>query len=86
MFERQLRFVTENSDELAMVDPFYLPHICLAIMQEHKARFITVYAPDNGMKTVFVAHYNTETEHDLLSDRYTYCYFDGSKNEHLKQY
>lgn len=86
MFERELRFVTENSDELAVVDPFYLPHVCLSIMQEHKARFITVYAPDNEMRTVFVGHYNSEVQSKELHDRYTYCYFDGSKNEHLKRY
>lgn len=86
MFERTLRFITENSDELATIDPFYLPQVCLSIMQEHKAWFITVYAPDNGMKTIFVAHYNAETKYDTLQDRYTYCYFDGSKNEHLKRY
>lgn len=85
MFERELRFVTENSDELATVDPFYLPHVCLSIMQEHKARFIAVYAPNNEMRTVFVGHYNPEAP-DYLHTRYTYCFFDGSKNAHLKQY
>ena len=85
MFERQLRFVTENSDELATVDPFYLPHICLSLLQEHNAKFIAVYAPDNLMRTVFVAHYNAEGPEGLRMS-YTYCYFDGSKNEHLKDY
>lgn len=85
MFECKLRFVTENSDELATVDPFYLPQICLFILQEHNARFIAVYDPDNQMRTVFVAHYNTEGPEGLRMS-YTYCYFDGSTNEHLKDY
>lgn len=85
MFERSLRFVTENSDELATVDPFYLPHICLAILQEHNANFIAVYAPNNEMRTVFIAHYNAEAP-EKIHLKYTYCYFDGSKNNHLKGY
>lgn len=85
MFEQTLRFVTENSDELATVDPFYLPHVCLAILQEHNARFIAVYSPNNEMRTEFVAHYNPEAP-DKLHLRYTYCYFDGSNNNHLKNY
>lgn len=84
MFERPLRFVTEKSDEVALVDPFYLPHICITILAEHDARFIAVYDPNNEMKTVFVAHYNPETTSQELKDRYTYCFFDGSKNSHLK--
>lgn len=86
MFKRQLRFVTEKSDETALVDPFYLPHICITILAEHEARFIAVYDPDNGMKTVFVAHYNPEIDSQDLYERYAYCFFDGSKNKHLKKY
>lgn len=86
MFKRTLRFVTEKSDEMAVVDPFYLANICITILSEHEARFITVYDPQNGMKTIFVAHYNTEVKSQDLKDRYTYCFFDGSKNEHLKRY
>lgn len=86
MFERKLRFVTEKSDEVATVDPFYLPNICITILAEHQARFIAVYAPDNNMKTIFVAHYNPEGAPNELKDRYTYCFFDGSKNKHLEQY
>lgn len=84
MFERELRFVTENSDELATVDPFYLPQIALSLLQEHTARFIAVYDPENNMKTIFIAHYNAEG--NTFHSRYTYCFFDGSANEHLKQY
>lgn len=86
MFEREIRFVTEKSDELAVVDPFYLPNICLTILDEHEARFITAYDPANGMRTVFVGHYNSEVESIELHDRYTYCFFDGSQNSHLKKY
>lgn len=86
MYERELRFITETSDELATVDPFYLPHIGLSIMAEHEARFIAVKDPGNQMKTIFVGYYNTEVESQELKDRYIYCFFDGSKNEHLKQY
>ncbi len=84
-FERTLRFVTENSDELATVDPFYLPNICITLLNEHNARFIAVYAPDNEMRTVFVAHYNPAPEGGLHLN-YTYCFFDGSQNKHLEQY
>lgn len=85
MFERRLRFVTEYSDEVAVVDPFYLPNICITILAEHDARFIAVYAPDNEMRTVFTAHFNGEAPDDHKL-RYTYCYFDGSQNSHLKNY
>lgn len=84
MFKRTLRFVTENSNELATVDPFYLPQIALSLLQEHTSRFIAVYDPENNMKTIFIAHYNIAG--DTIHSRYTYCFFDGSANEHLKQY
>lgn len=86
MFERELRFVTEKSDEVLTIDPFHLPNICITILAEHEARFIAVYDPKNGMKTIFTAHYNAETEAKEVYDRYTYCFFDGSKNRHLERY
>lgn len=49
MFERTLRFVTEKSDEMAVVDPFYLANVCITILAEHEARFITVYDPQKTM-------------------------------------
>lgn len=65
MFERTLRFVTENSDELLEVDPFYLPNDCFSLLVQHEARFIAVYDPRNHMKTLFTAHYNPESANDL---------------------
>lgn len=86
MNKRKLRFVTEKSDEEALVDPFYLPQICITILAQYEARFITVYDPDNNMRTVFVAHYNSDVISNELYDKYTYCFFDGSKNKHLEKY
>lgn len=86
MWKRKFRFVTEKSDEVALANPMHLPQICITILAEKEARFIAVYEVEYGSaQTIFVAHYNCEAKGDV-KDRYTYCYFDGSKNTHLKQY
>lgn len=86
MWKRKLRFVTEKSDYVALANPEHLPQIAITILAEEEARFIAVYDVESGTaKTIFVAHYNAESKGDH-KDRYTYCWFDGSKNAHLKQY
>lgn len=87
MWKRKLRFVTEKSDYVALANPAHLPQIAITILAEEEARFIAVYdgVEDNMTHTIFVAHYNYEAKGDL-KDRYTYCWFDGSKNVHLQQY
>lgn len=86
MFKRKLRFVTEKSDEVALANPEHLPQICITILAEKEARFIAVYGIESGAAhTIMVAHYNAEAKGDLKY-RYTYCFFDGSNNAHLKQY
>lgn len=87
MWKRKLRFVTEKSDYVAIANPEHLPQIVITILAEEEARFIAVYdgVEGNMTHTIFVAHYNCEAKGDL-KDNYTYCWFDGSKNTHLKQY
>lgn len=72
MYKRELLFITEVSNELAMADPLCLPQVCVAIMTKHKAHFIAVKDPKQKMSTVFVGYYNTDVKTDAGLDRFLF--------------